>query len=99
MSGVKIGFNEGSLLRRTLLHVSAFVLGSVVFVGTLSIVLVSIAKSVGRPASAAESPASSAALEPVGAKTKGLNGATAATSKAPPRARTTPQQERPKDDE
>jgi hypothetical protein len=36
--------NEGSLLRRTLLHVGTFVLGSLAFVGLLSFLLVSIAK-------------------------------------------------------
>lgn len=40
----KIGFNEGSLLRRTLLHVGTFVLGSVAFIGIMSLILVSVAK-------------------------------------------------------
>lgn len=46
----KIGFNEGSLLRRTLLHVGTFVLGSAAFIGLTSFVLVSIAKGVIAPA-------------------------------------------------
>ncbi|MGK4009262.1 hypothetical protein WMF31_42070 [Sorangium sp. So ce1036] len=41
--------NEGSLLRRTLLHVGTFVLGSLTFVGVISLVLVSIAKAVLPP--------------------------------------------------
>jgi hypothetical protein len=40
------GWTEGSLLKRTLLHVSAFVLGSLAFLGTASLVLTSIASSV-----------------------------------------------------
>ncbi len=43
---MKIGFNEGSLLRRTLLHVGTFVVGSVAFIGFMSFVLVSIAGKV-----------------------------------------------------
>jgi hypothetical protein len=40
----RVGFNEGSLLRRTLVHVGTFVLGSIAFVSLMSFVLVSIAK-------------------------------------------------------
>jgi hypothetical protein len=40
----KLGLNEGSLLRRTLLHVATFVLGSVAFVSLVSLLLVSIAR-------------------------------------------------------
>lgn len=40
------GWTEGSLLKRTLLHVSAFVLGSLAFLGIASLVLTSIASSV-----------------------------------------------------
>jgi hypothetical protein len=40
------GWTEGSLLKRTLLHVSAFVLGSMAFLGIASLVLTSIASSV-----------------------------------------------------
>jgi hypothetical protein len=36
--------NEGSLLRQTVLHVAAFVVGSLVFIGALSFVCVSAAK-------------------------------------------------------
>ncbi len=50
----KIGFNEGSLLRRTLLHVGTFVLGSVAFIGIVSFLLVSIAKGIVSPRAAAE---------------------------------------------
>lgn len=45
----KIGFNEGSLLRRTLLHVGTFVLGSTAFIALTSFVLVSIAKGLVSP--------------------------------------------------
>jgi len=38
--------NEGSLLRRTVLTVGTFVLGSVTFVALVSLLLVSIAKAV-----------------------------------------------------
>ncbi len=45
----KIGFNEGSLLRRTLLHVGTFVLGSSAFIGVVSFALVSVAKGIVSP--------------------------------------------------
>ena len=45
----KIGFNEGSLLRRTMIHVGTFVVGSAAFVGVTSFVLVSIAKGFVAP--------------------------------------------------
>ena len=44
MALLRIGFNEGSLLRRTLLHIGTFVAGSVAFIGVASIVLVSVVK-------------------------------------------------------
>ena len=40
----KLGLNEGSLLRRTLLHVATFVVGSVAFVSLVSLLLVSVAR-------------------------------------------------------
>jgi len=43
---LRVGFNEGSLLRRTLVHVGTFVLGSVAFIGLMSVVLVSIARGI-----------------------------------------------------
>jgi hypothetical protein len=49
VAAFRIGFNEGSLLRRTLLHVGTLVLGSVAFIGVLSFVLVSIAKGMVSP--------------------------------------------------
>jgi hypothetical protein len=39
------GLNEGSLLRRTLLHIGTFALGSLAVVTLLSFTLVSLAKS------------------------------------------------------
>jgi hypothetical protein len=45
----RIGLNEGSLLRRTLLHVGTFVLGSVAFIGVTSFVLVSVARGIVSP--------------------------------------------------
>ncbi|MGK3968101.1 hypothetical protein WMF38_28540 [Sorangium sp. So ce118] len=41
--------NEGSLLRRTLMYIGTFVLGSLTFVAVMSIVLVSVAKAVLPP--------------------------------------------------
>jgi hypothetical protein len=46
----KIGFNEGSMLRRIVLHVATFVLGSVAFIGITSLILVSIASHLVAPA-------------------------------------------------
>jgi hypothetical protein len=43
------GFNEGSLLRRTLLHIGALVLGSFTFVAFLSTFLVSTARAILPP--------------------------------------------------
>ncbi|WP_437506718.1 hypothetical protein [Sorangium sp. So ce1099] len=41
--------NEGSLLRRTLMYIGTFVLGSLTFVAVMSLVLVSVAKAVLPP--------------------------------------------------
>lgn len=49
----KIGLNEGSLLRRTVLHVATFLLGSVAFIGVVSLVLVTIARGIVAPKEAA----------------------------------------------
>jgi hypothetical protein len=60
----KIRFNEGSLLRRTLLHIGTFVLGSMAFIGVASFILVSIAKGLVSPPraeAAEEEPAAAAA--------------------------------------
>jgi hypothetical protein len=43
----KLGLNEGSLLRRTLLHVATFLVGSIAFVTVVSFVLVSVARGLG----------------------------------------------------
>ena len=40
-----IGWNDGSLLRRTLLHIGTFALGSLAFIGLMSFLLVTIARS------------------------------------------------------
>jgi hypothetical protein len=42
----KLGLNEGSLLRRTLLHVVTFVVGSVAFVSLVSLLLVSVVRGI-----------------------------------------------------
>jgi hypothetical protein len=42
----RISLNEGSLLRRTVLHVGAFVLGTAAFLAVTSFLLVTIMKSV-----------------------------------------------------
>jgi hypothetical protein len=59
----KISFNEGSLLRRTMIHVGTFVLGSIAFIGVASFILVSIAKGLVSPprAEAAEEEPAAAA--------------------------------------
>ncbi|WP_437833541.1 hypothetical protein [Sorangium sp. So ce1153] len=41
--------NEGSLLRRTLMYIGTFVLGSLTFVAVMSVVLVSVARAVLPP--------------------------------------------------
>jgi hypothetical protein len=41
--------NEGSLLRRTMLHVGTFVLGSLTFIALMSVLLVTIAKTLLPP--------------------------------------------------
>lgn len=64
MADVRInGFSEGSLLKRTLVHVVTMVLGSLAFVGVLSLVLVTLAKGAlpKRGGDAAESEPSAAA--------------------------------------
>jgi hypothetical protein len=69
------GLNEGSLLRRTLLHIGTFALGSLAIVTLLSFTLVSIAKSLlpsrGEKASD-ESAESAEATEGAAATTKPL---------------------------
>lgn len=45
MASLKGVFSEGSLLRRTLIHVATFAIGSLAFVALLSFLLVSIATS------------------------------------------------------
>ncbi|KYF98392.1 hypothetical protein [Sorangium sp. So ce388] len=44
--------NEGSLLRRTLMYIGTFVLGSLTFVAVMSVVLVSVARAVLPPRNA-----------------------------------------------
>lgn len=88
----RIGFNEGSLLRRTLVHVGTFVLGSMAFIGLVSFVLVSIARGLVAPrAEATEDDTravASAGAKPVAApltrpgRVAGKRGATVPT--APP---------------
>ncbi len=48
----KLGLNEGSLLRRTLLHVATFLVGSIAFVSLVSFLLVSAARGLGMHATA-----------------------------------------------
>lgn len=45
MASLRRVFSEGSLLRRTLVHVGTFALGSAAFIALLSFMLVSIARS------------------------------------------------------
>jgi hypothetical protein len=69
----KIGWNEGSLLRRTLLHVGTFLVGSAAFIGIVSFVLVTIAKGLVAPKEATTDdepePAATAAATPRAART------------------------------
>lgn len=44
MRVISMGFNQGSLLRRTVVHVASFVLGAFAVISLLSFVCVSIAK-------------------------------------------------------
>lgn len=66
------GLNEGSLLRRTLLHIGTFAIGSLAFVAVLSFTLVTVAKSLlpSPPEAKGKEPASAAAEEGAGASTK-----------------------------
>ena len=78
MAVVRINsFNDGSLLKRTLVHVTTMVLGSLMFVAVLSFVLVTIAKGAlpKRGSDAAES-------EPAAAAEPSEDDAPAATTKA-----------------
>jgi hypothetical protein len=57
-------FNEGSLFKRTLLHVSTFLVGSVTFIAVMSFVLVSIAKGIApsEPTSTSTSTSTSSSM-------------------------------------
>jgi hypothetical protein len=57
---LNLGFNEGSLLRRTLLHVGTLVFGSVAFIALTSFALVSIAKGIVSPSTPSSEGASEA---------------------------------------
>src|SRR4051812_45933557 len=63
--------NQGSLLRRTMLHVGTFVLGSLTFVTLVSALLVTIAKTILPPHTAESDAADTAhvARAPDGAET------------------------------
>lgn len=75
--------NEGSLLRRTLVYVGTFVVGSIAFISLMSFVLVSIAKGLANPTP------SDAAADGDEAPAAALPSATspAARAKTPPRPR------------
>ena len=66
------GLNEGSLLRRTLLHIGTFAIGSLAFVAVLSFTLVTVATSrlPPPPEAKGKEPAAAAAEEGAGASTK-----------------------------
>ncbi|MBK8251643.1 MAG: hypothetical protein IPK82_03125 [Polyangiaceae bacterium] len=68
---MKLAMNEGSLLRRTVIHVLAFVIGTTAFLAISSLVLTTVLKSVLSP----ESSTSAAADDAEG------DSASAATSK------------------
>lgn len=78
------GMNEGSLLRRTLLHIGTFALGSLVFVAVLSFTLVTVAKSI------LPSPEGKSAAKDPEATEEIANATSKATSSKIPKARRTP---------
>lgn len=89
----KIGWNEGSLLRRTLLHVGTFLVGSAAFIGIVSFVLVTVARGLVAPKEASTDdepePAATAAATPRAARAptrtvraRGRRGAAAAAAAA-----------------
>lgn len=49
MARLRLSLNEGSLLRRTALHVAAFVLGTAAFLALASFLLVTVLKGVMSP--------------------------------------------------
>lgn len=49
MARIRFSLNEGSLLRRTVLHVAAFVLGTAAFLAITSFLLVTIVKGALSP--------------------------------------------------
>lgn len=72
MAGLKIGFNEGSLLRRTLLHVGTFVIASVAFIGLMSFLITTTVH--GLLGKSGSSEAEAAADEGEGGKPSGKPG-------------------------
>jgi hypothetical protein len=95
----KIGFNEGSLLRRTILHVATFVVGSIAVVSLMSFVLVSVAHSLVSPKPATAATADADEAEPGKPSKPGAPGAR--PPGAPPLMRkkgALPTAERSKDD-
>ena len=81
----KIGLNEGSLFRRTILHVGTFLIGTVAFIGLVSFVLVAIAKGLVAPPKAAG--VEVADDEPEASATPGARPAKAPLVKAPGRGK------------
>jgi hypothetical protein len=75
--------NEGSLLRRTVLHVGTFVLGSLTFVALMSMLLVTIAKTI-LPPHTPEGAETAAAEE---AESADASGATKASPGKPTRSK------------
>lgn len=73
----RFSLNEGSLVRRTVLHVAVFVIGTALFLAVASLVLTSIGKRVVNPpekSASADEPASGSADDaPVTAPTSKLN--------------------------
>jgi len=74
---LKIGFNEGSLLRRTLLHVGTFVVGAVAFIGLMSFLLVTVVRGLLPSAGGADGAAEVEAVPGAAAKPGTLKPATA----------------------
>lgn len=70
MRVINLGFNQGSLLKRTVLHVAAFVIGSTALIGALSFASVSVAKGVLAPSTSASASPSSSPTTTAGAPSK-----------------------------
>jgi hypothetical protein len=86
MALLRAQFNEGSLLRRTLVHIGTFVFGSIAFVSLMSFLLVSIAKGLVPHSSAATEAGASSQDDDGDAKGGKTSGSKASRNKKLPSA-------------